>query len=69
MNSADQRGPLISILTAGSVLTILAAIAALSWVYLARNDDWRGWVFALPSTTGVIAIILLRRLTRPTTSR
>lgn len=52
-------------LTGGSVLAVLVVIAALSWFYLARNDDWRGWVFAGPSTLAVLAILVLRRVSGP----
>jgi hypothetical protein len=36
-----------------------------SWVYPARNDDWRGWMFAVPSTLAVLGILLLRRTSGP----
>ncbi|HEX8631483.1 MAG TPA: hypothetical protein VF755_25270 [Catenuloplanes sp.] len=69
MGQAERQSPLTYAVTSRSVLAGLAVIAVLSWVYLARNDDWRGWVFAVPSTIGLLAVITLRRMTRTARTR
>lgn len=51
------------------ILALLILIAVMSWVYLARDDDWRGWVFAVPSTVAVLGILALKVMSRRARNR
>jgi hypothetical protein len=42
------------------ILVLLVSVAAVSWVYLVRDNDWRAWVFAVPSTVAVLGILALK---------
>jgi hypothetical protein len=42
------------VVTAPSVLVVLAIIAGLGWFYVARGGDWRGWVMAALSTVTLL---------------
>lgn len=59
----NRPGVLVYVVASGGVLAVLAVIAVLSWIYLARSggDAW-GWVFAVPATLGLLLGLLLRRI-------
>jgi hypothetical protein len=60
VNDYDRAGLLMHVLASRSVLGGFAVSAALSWVYLARNHDWRDCMFAVPAAVAVVAILVPR---------